>query len=119
MSLPLLIYLRGDLDATELPTTEEDLSRGDMQDARRDELVARNAYLTIERRHLLRLCDDVLAGRIPLRVLQIIASYLVGSVHFGWDDDVVAEVLERWQEPNIWGAITPERIHADRVVLAS
>lgn len=69
--------------------------------------------------HLVLLCDAVLAGELPLSLLEPIAFGMIASDHFIWDSDeteggCVAETLNDWACPEINFALTHDTVRKFR-----
>jgi hypothetical protein len=65
--------------------------------------------------HLVKLCSDVLAGRLPPKTLEEIGFCLVASDRFNWNSDTpegerVAEVAHDWSAPEINFPLTLENV---------
>ena len=69
--------------------------------------------------HLVRLCDAVLAGKLPPVGLADVGFALVASDHFAWDTDTlegerVAETIWDWSAPEVNYRLTPETVQKFR-----
>ena len=56
--------------------------------------------------HLVKLCDEVLAGNLQPADLEVIGFCLIASDHFCWDGDVppgdvIAETVHDWSAPEV------------------
>jgi hypothetical protein len=60
----------------------------------------------INKAHLLRLCNDTIAGSITIPNLTTIAFTLICSDYFSWDDDIIGDVIFDWDNPDINHPIT-------------
>ena len=73
--------------------------------------------------HLVRLCDEILAGSIPPEALQPISFCLIASDNFEWDSetesgDAASKALFEWCSPEINYPLTLENVQLARKRLA-
>jgi hypothetical protein len=65
-------------------------------------------------KHLVRLCDAIVAGSLPPDILQPIGLCIIRSDQFGWADtgtgDLVAETLNDWASPETAYPLTQANI---------
>jgi hypothetical protein len=67
----------------------------------------------ITRDHLLKLCNDALIGNLKTNHLTTISFALIASDYFHWDtdiDEVIAEVIFDWDNPEINFPITIDNL---------
>ena len=113
----LRAFFAGEIPASELAA---DL-RGAFETTGRDTRRLRMADLPpeeafqVETRHLVRLCDAVLAGDLPPAALEAVGFGLIASDGFEWDGDIpdgmrVAETLYDWSAPEINYALRPDTV---------
>lgn len=69
----------------------------------------------IEPRHLISICNDVLAKKLRPGTLDILAFILIGSNYFTWDTQTadgekVGQVLIEWNNPTINYPLTVDNV---------
>ena len=105
---------------------------GDIDASRLDEAAARDAegefepdldvVVTLGRDELVLLCDGHIDGELSLPALQSIATRVLGSDHFAWDEgsddgELVAEILWSWSSPEDDEALVTDAVAAHRRTL--
>jgi len=99
-----ILYM--DVEGSEVKTSP-DVIRTHIEDINED------GEYTITRNHLLKLCNDTLNGNLKTNHLTTIAFALICSDYFTWDsdeDDVVANVIFDWDNPDINYPVTIENL---------
>ena len=84
-----------------------------------DQIQDGSEYL-ITREHLLKLCSDTLVGKLKTNHLTTISFSLICSDYFHWDsdeDEVVAEVIFDWDNPDINFPITIDNLKLWKIYL--
>lgn len=99
-------YFAGSATAAELSQDLEGSIVSTGSQVRRHPIVDMQGQFQVRSEHLVRLCDDVLAGHIEPRKLEPIAFCLAASDAFWWDGDTpdgerVAEAVSDWSSPEI------------------
>lgn len=75
----------------------------------------------VQKQHLLKLCDDVLAGFIKPEACEMIAFCCIASDTFPWPDNetVVQEVLHMWGAPEINYPLILDNMNKFKILLES
>ena len=69
----------------------------------------------VTKHHLIKLCDDVISGKLTLKDINTIAFAIISSDFFTWDDnakdaDLIETVINDWDNPEIGFDLTLKNI---------
>lgn len=110
----LKAFLHGDIDAARLEEAARDVD-GELGPDLDD-------VVTLGRDELVLLCDGHLEGKLSLPALQAIATGVLASDHFAWDEasdegELVAEILWSWSSPEDDEELASETVAGHRKTL--
>lgn len=94
------------IKASKASSTQKMIAYGDLV-----EEITEGEYL-VERKHLIKCCDDVINNSIDPNFLDELSFLLIGSIYFNWNsnDNVISEVIFEWNNPTINFPLTKNNI---------